>query len=248
MAATAGLPQTRQQIHLAIYDQRLPHFYKGKLERDGKTWKSDAQDDWRYVVNTLYNYNLSRQLALQPVVNTDWFPVSQALQGYLKNCVISVLNRHASLPLATPFIGDHVTVEFVLNTRAEKAFWDSLLRVYGARTNHDRSRALSEHLQFLSERFARYLVDTKGQRSLVQPVEAELWSGRVDISAGFCYGATLFLAMVLQLPLDQVANLLEVEAAMHFVVRGAVKRLHPPKFKSAMAEFGQIGRTLFSDV
>jgi len=154
-------PQTRERLHLAIYERQLPGYYKGKPKGKVDLPGVEERHAWRFLVDTLYNFNLSGGLALQAALASRWFDIPRHLLAPLLAGSESAPARAADmsqweLELGCPIYTDQLTVPLVVSIRGKKDFWDGLDALYQS-SDTDFHAAFRNHIGFLSAEMREHL-------------------------------------------------------------------------------------------
>src|ERR1051325_698445 len=100
----SGETPTRERLHRAIYCGDLPPVYAGEVRWErSKIDRSVVRDEWRFIVNTIYNRNLASRYDLRPVLNTAWWRVGNRFFGGRSPRILGIENT-GSLTIAAPIL------------------------------------------------------------------------------------------------------------------------------------------------
>lgn len=166
---------SRERLHLAIYDQELRHFYKGKAEESDDP-HAERRLHWRYLINTLYNFDLADRYGSAPVFDAKWYDLPSHLTLPEDQPIVDKNEQVATIELETMVYRDLLTIPFVAEVRRESSFWDSINKMERAQADGDAEAflsALKDHVQMISACFKRYLERT-GQGKHVTAKVAEV--------------------------------------------------------------------------
>lgn len=244
--------QTREMLHWSVYGGESPPVYQGRVQWAHSPITIDpVKDEWRFLLNSIYNYNLAQKLNLRPVLNSDWWQIGTRWlsQSTLRRRLN--LQQAGTLPLSTPLYRDHITVNFVRSVRKEKEFWVSLNKVEESRNRGDATaleKTGSAHVQLISELLAKHLIDT-GHKDLVRRDVKEVFVQSAQIG-GFLAGPVVTLmGCILGVPLESAFEIgvgaLAAGEAIHFAVKGLFTvspiTVTSSSFKSLRAEIATAG-------
>ena len=246
--------QTREALHWAVYGGLPPGVHHGVVKWSEHPGTPDpVKDEWRFFLNSIYNYNLAKKLDLQPVLNSNWWTIGR--RWFSEETVRQRLKLEpaGTLPLSSCLYRRYLDITFVRNSRRNPAFWKSLSELERARVGRDGAtwhRCYRDHLQLLSEEFARHLVDM-GKRKLVARTLREFTVPAVHIGGALAGPVVTLLAYVMGQPPDSAMEFgtraLAQGEAIAFSIQGlfyatpsaANVRLMRPGFKSVIAEIGE---------
>ena len=243
--------QTRERLHLAIYEGNLPHYYHGIPEPTAEPNATDLRA-WRHLINTFYNFNLAEKLPARPVLNSRWFRIPKRLAGPGDLLPLSRSRKIGEVPLETPVYPEYLTIPFLVAVRSQADFWKNIERLESASMSGSESAyeaAFKEHLRLVSSLFAKHLKD-KGRGDLVKKSLADVWASHIDPVVGCSTAVVVVLAAWYEVPAETIGMLLKkslmVGGAARLVVNGFIKRLPikvaNPDFKSFEAEVAAVAR------
>lgn len=164
MSANSSAPKTRQRLHRTIYGENFPPYYDGvvawhalRLPRD------EAKDEWRYLVNDVYNENLARSFSLRPA--QDFHPRKTRFEHVF--ATKATAEKAGLIKLASTIYPSFLSFDFVRKVRKQKQFWLNL---------SDRTADPIVHRQYIAEEFAKHLID-QGRKDLA----GEQWREKIVV-------------------------------------------------------------------
>jgi hypothetical protein len=252
---------SRERLHLAIYGgdlQRFRHFHRGEPEPTGETEEvAQTRLDWRYLVNTLYNFDLAGRYRSAPTFNTPWFELPPRLTLQEDQSSIDKRVEQEEFKIGTTVYRELLTIPFVASVRREASFWMNVTEMEAARYSGDEKKymkVLKQHIQMVSELFKKHLKDS-GQGVQVEEQTVRVMMGPsawvsfggallIDAALGFCLGMS---------PSDVGAMILDqsTQAGKAYLqVTGFIGALKPTvesrKFKSFKADLARAARASLS--
>jgi hypothetical protein len=197
--------QTREILHWATYGRQSPPVYRGEVDWSGFPGAPDPiKNEWRFLLNSIYNHNLAKKLNLRPVLNSGWWRIGLRWLDQENLRQKLALEPAGILPLSAPLYRNCLNIDVVRQIRKNPIFWVGLAELEEARRTQDSKSWLSKykaHLQFLSEQLAKYLVDI-GRRELVGKSVREMLVSPLKVG-GFIAGPVVTLiASLCGLPSD----------------------------------------------
>ena len=249
--ATPETPQTREILHEAIYGGHIPRVESGRINYEGvHPSDTDTRLNWRNLVNTIYNGNLADKLGLRGVLNAKWFDLPDRLLDV--NAPVPSDNREVvSVELASCVYLEHFTLEFVNDVRREDAFWKSLDTLEHSTNDDAGTKAFADHMQLVSECFAKYLTDKRKRRDLVKKDLCQVASNQVDSAVCAVSTGVAAYGHWFGLPELVVSGLLGtgigIAGQTQVVINGFLKylpqpRIAAPGFKSFMKDIRRYGK------
>jgi hypothetical protein len=152
--------KTRQRLHHVIYGTDFPAYHDNRILWSTVSSPRDtAKDEWRYLINHIYNRNLCESFGLDPA--QDFRPKRTRFEEHFEDAV--TVERAGPAKLECPIYIEYLTLEFVLKVRKGRQFWNSL-----------RSADPVAHRQFISQKFAQYLTDDCKRPDLVSSKTVEI--------------------------------------------------------------------------
>src|SRR2546427_192908 len=153
MSTDADGPKTRQRLHNTIYGKDFPPYYDGivawhtlRLPRD------EVKDQWRFLVNDVYNENLARSFGLRSA--QDFHPRQTRFDHVFKTKL--EVEKAGLVRLASTIYPAYLSFDFVRKVRKQKQFWQNL---------SDPTLDPVVHRQYIAEEFGKYLID-QGRKDL----------------------------------------------------------------------------------
>jgi hypothetical protein len=174
---------SRERLHLAIYEGNLPHYLpeKKQFEDLGHDYAGERLE-WRYLINTYYNFNLSEKYGSCPTLNQDWFRIPKRLVPAADMRQHGNLEKIREIRLEGKIYPELLTVPFVASVRRTGEFWDGIGRMEDALNGGDAdayARSFDEHLKFIVSCCAKHLEDS-GKGHLLKANISELWLGQAS--------------------------------------------------------------------
>lgn len=234
--------QTREALHNEIYENRLPRFYRGKWYFENQQISAwDKRHEWRQLINIIYNMNLSQQLVLQPVRNSNWFNVNVDIQSYLKELFDQSKEQVINIPLRSCLYPHELRLKHVIQIREKAYFWESLDSVYSA-TTKEFPDAFAKHLSYLTNEIADAISDGHGPRLIYEERSQLITNRSIEfLGVGFSILPTI-ICYLCNLRPDQI--MLAPLPGLIVTSIGAIKSMNKPNFASFMGELKQVGKTI----
>jgi len=199
---------SRERLHLAIYGgdlRQFRHFYEGQAEQTDDP-QAQVHLEWRYLVNSLYNYDLASRYRSCPVFNDKWYRLPSRLTLQEDQPAIDRTEEIESVPIEAIVYRELLTIPFVASVRRETSFWDAITKMETAQQDSDQKgyvSAVTEHVQIVSSLFKKFLIDS-GHRDKVKPQIATVMARPLAFKT-FAAAAALDAACGLWLGLPPVA-------------------------------------------
>jgi len=201
-------PRTRERLHRAIYGEHFPPYHDGRV-----VWShvgvppNRSKDEWRFLINALYNVNLAESFGLRHGINSPWYNLKP---GHLSKSSVQ-REQIGILKLASTIYPAFIDFPFVRNVRKEPQFWKNMANP---------QLNLSDHLEFIAERFAKHLTD-KGQGHLVRKYEREVIVNVIKRATIPSSLATVILALFYGQSFNSAVTVgLETAGRMHVLAWG----------------------------
>lgn len=248
--------QTREILHWAVYGGTSPPVYHGRVDWSKFPGSPDpVRNEWRFFLNSIYNYNLAKKLGLRPVLNSAWWRIG--IRWFSQETLTRQLQLEPSgcLPLSAPIYRDHLNLALIRKIRRKPAFWASLSSLEDSRSLDNEAtwrKRYQEHLQLLSEELAEYLVDS-GKRELVGKTVRETMVSPLHAGGVLAGPVVMLLASFMGLSpgsaLEFGGTAVGLGELFAFAVEGlftlspgiANKQLTSAAFKKVIADIGLAG-------
>lgn len=164
MSSGGDRPKTRQRLHHAIYGEHFPPYHDGIV-----AWhtlglpRDQVKDEWRYLVNDVYNENLAYSFGLRSA--QDFHPRQIRFERVFETEVD--VQKAGLVRLASTIYPAYLSFDFVRKVRKQKQFWRNL---------SDPTLDPVVHRQFIAEEFAKHLID-QGRKDLA----GEQWREKIVV-------------------------------------------------------------------
>jgi hypothetical protein len=164
ISTNADGPKTRQRLHKTIYGEHFPPYHDGIVAWHTLGLPRDVvKDEWRFLVNDVYNENLARSFGLRSA--QDFHPRKIRFEQVFTTKLAT--ERTGLVKLASTIYPSYLSFDFVHKVRKQKQFWRNL---------SDPTLDPIVHRQYIAEEFARHLVD-QGRKDLA----GEQWREKILI-------------------------------------------------------------------
>jgi hypothetical protein len=156
-------PKNRQSLHKAVYGEHFPPYHGAIGWYTLGLPKDEAKDEWRFLVNDVYNHNLARSFGLWSA--QDFHPRKARFQNVFRKEV--QVEKAGLVKLASKIYPAYLSFDFVRNVRKQEQFWEHL---------SDPNLDPVVHRQYIAEEFAKHLIDQK-RKDLV----GEQWCEKIVV-------------------------------------------------------------------
>ncbi len=213
MSSDTDKPKTRQRLHNTIYGGNYPPYYDGIVAWHALRLPRDkAKDEWRYLVNDVWNENLARSFGLKSA--QDFHPRQIRFEHIFKTKL--VVEKAGLVKLASTIYPEFLSFDFVRKVRKQKQFWLNL---------SDPTLDPVVHRQYIAEEFAKHLIDQEDRKDLA----GEQWREKivVPLKAARLVGPPIVAALAVFYGLTKGSTLeaIAVEAGVSFMAAdGAINR------------------------
>jgi hypothetical protein len=144
MSRNTDALKTRQRLHSAIYGEKFPPDYQGIVAwYDVGLAKDHVKDEWRYLINQIFNQNLAMSFGLSPA--QDCRPKTTRFQNVFRRQL--EIEKEGLVKLASTIYPQYLSFDFVRSVRKQEQFWKNL-------SNPDPII----HRQYIAEEFKKHLI------------------------------------------------------------------------------------------
>lgn len=240
--------QSRERLHEAVYQgSRPPRVWRGRVDSRYVMAELPKRNQWRYLVDALSNEHNAELYGLN-VVTTPDLQIPSGLRTVPSLEQGSLYVEEKELLLPSTVYTEHLDFNFVVDLRRKPEFWDTLERL---EADPDAASAMGDHLQVISEAFARYLIVEKKRPDLVHTTRARIITKQINLIE-YGTGAVAAAALVYGLPrLTAGFGIITGGLQMSKVVVEKLfgfQSVPEPAFTSFVAQLGRAGGSLFGKV
>ncbi len=232
--------QSRERLHEAIYEDRPPpRIWKGKPHpTTDQIPEGHKRHEWRMFIDALHNMHHAA-LASSHAILSPHFSIPKALAQVSLPVARQQTSTNIRVRLGTKLYAEHLDLKFAIALRRQDAFWQS---IFNLETHPGCSDVLADHLEIVSEEFAKYLKDEKKVPHLVRRSKAEIVTENVDVYVSVGGLAIMAFGLVSVLEKGQIAFGMGALLSVRESARAVIKKLFGhqeiinPNFKSFITE------------